>query len=83
MSTFPWACFFGCYYNESFDKYKIYHKSPAEEEAAFVTGKKPQFIPFLQWTVNRQHQDKKKDPVQKKSFKAESIKAQEYEHHTF
>lgn len=47
MSTFPWACFFGCYYNESFDKYKTYHKSPAEDEAAFLTGKNPNLFLFF------------------------------------
>lgn len=51
MSTFLWACFFGCYidslHNESFDKYKTYHKSPAEDETAFLTGKNPNLFLFF------------------------------------
>lgn len=50
MSTFPWDCFFGCYTdslnNESFDKYKTYHKSPVEDETAFITGKKTPIYSF-------------------------------------
>lgn len=65
MATFPWAHFFGCYYNESFDKYKTYHKPPAEDETAF--------IPFLRWTVNRQHQGKRKNKQTKKRQGAKEI----------